>query len=428
MVDRMKPSRLRLLIADPSEHVRAYLASVITIDADQIVQARCATPVELLAAAFSDDLDVALVGLGSDGWLDAITAITATNPNLPVIVLGTTGSNEEIRAAMLAGGRAFLTKPASSDELREAIKAVAARRRPATVAPAAPPYEMGRLVAVVSPRGGSGCSTIAFNLAVTAARNGIDTVVVDANRGFGDIATLAGVRVKQTLLDAAKAPHRVDEFLTTGPLGIGILAAPVGPMDAAKVSTEELRMVLERLRERHDLVLVDAPGAVDDAHLMIVELADVLLVTVIADISALKNTHSYLALLEAAGLSRERRVVLNRHGEVSDVRSGDFRAAFGQIDHYIPADSIRMARAANRGVPVVVSDPESALAGAFTEIAAVIAGLAEDGTSAVATEPATRFGWLHRAKLAALYGSSDTMPAHAGSRDRSQPVLAAGPT
>ena len=432
MVDQVDATQLRILVADSSEHVRTRLASVIGFDGDQIVQTQCATPAELLTAAQADDVDVALVGLGPDGWLEAITATTRTRPTLPVVVLGTTGSNEEIRAAMLAGGRAFITKPASSDELRDAIRAVAARRRPAPDEPAAPSREMGRLVAVVSARGGSGCSTIALNLAVTAARSGIDTVVVDANRGFGDIASLAGVPVKRTVLDAAGAPDRVDEFLTPGPLGIRILAASQGPIAAAQVSVEDLRTILERLRERHDLIIVDAPGPVDDAHLMIAELADELLVTVIADIASLRNTRSYLALLGSADLNRDCRIVLNREGELHGTNSTDFRAAFGRIDHSIPFNAIRVARAGNRGVPVVLSDPESALVGAFTEIAAAIAGSAKGGTSASAaasaaasaTEPA-RFGWVRRAKPAVLRRPTDTKQGHSGRQDRSLPAGAA---
>ena len=62
----MNPSRLNVLVADPSEHVRANLACLIAIPGDLIVQAQCATPAELLAAAQAGDLDVVLVGLGSD--------------------------------------------------------------------------------------------------------------------------------------------------------------------------------------------------------------------------------------------------------------------------------------------------------------------------------------------------------------------------
>ena len=127
-VDLMPSSQLNVLIADPSAHVRAHLASLVALDAGQIVQAKCATPAELLAAAHADDVDVALVGLGAEGWLDAVATVTGTDPTLPVVVLGTTGSSEEIRGAMLAGGRAFLTKSASSAELLAAIKAVSAGR------------------------------------------------------------------------------------------------------------------------------------------------------------------------------------------------------------------------------------------------------------------------------------------------------------
>jgi pilus assembly protein CpaE len=402
MVDPVQASRLRILVADPSEHVRAHLARVIGIEAGQVVQTTCSTPVELLAAAQIGDVDVALVGLGSDSWLDAIAAMAGINPTLPVVALGTTGSNDEIRAAMLAGGRAFVTKTASSDELQEAINGVTARHRPDIDVPAAPAREVGRIVAVVGVRGGSGCSTIALNLGVTAARNGVDTVVVDANPGFGDISMLAGVAVTRTVLDAAAAPDRVDEFLTPGPLGVGILASSPGPTAAAQVSTDDLRRILERLRERHDLVIVDSPRVVDDAHLMIVELADELLVTVIADMASLRNTRSYLALLESADLARDHRIVLNREGDMNGTNGTDFRAAFGRLDHSLPFNAIRVAHAGNRGIPVVVSDPESALARAFTEIVAAIASSAEGCTSASAAAPqrAKRLRWLRTPKPA----------------------------
>lgn len=255
--------------------------------------------------------------------------------------------------------------------------------------------------------------------------SGIDTVVVDAKKGFGDIATLAGVRAELTLLDAAGAPHLVDEFLTPGPLGIGILASSPKPIPSAQVPTEDLRRILERLRERHDLVIVDTPGVIDDAHLMVVELADELLVTVVADIASLKNTKSYLALLESADLARERRIVLNRQGEVSGIDGNDLRSAIGRIDHSIPFNAIRVAHAGNRGIPVVISDPESALARAFTEIAAAIARSAEVGTPAAAMVPTTRFGWVRRSKPAVAYRRGDTKPARAGFGDWPLPAGAA---
>lgn len=342
----MQSSAVEALVADPSEHTRAWLASLVALDAGQIVRARCATPADLLLAVEAGGADVALVGLGSPGgWLEAIRAVSRHDRTLPIVVLGATGSNDEIRSAMLAGGHAFLTMPVSFDQLREAIRAVVARRPLAIVAPAMPAPESGRLVAVVSARGGSGRSTIALNLAVAASRAGIDTVLIDANAGFGDIATLAGlVGFEHALLDAARAPAQVDEFLTRGPGGVGILPTPAGPLDAERISTAELRAVLERLRECHDLVIVDTPGAVDEAHLTIVELADELVMTVVAEIAAVKSTRAYLTLLEAAGLVRDHRIVLNREGEPGSLETRDVRHVVARIDH-----TSRSASAVRRG-------------------------------------------------------------------------------
>ncbi|MHB8961397.1 MAG: AAA family ATPase, partial [Candidatus Limnocylindrales bacterium] len=377
---------------------------LVSHNGHQVVRARCASPGDLLAAVRAGGADVALVGLRPPGvWLEAIRAISRGDSALPIVVIGSTGSNEEIRSAMLAGGHAFLSMPVSFDELRGAIKAVVARHPRAgdDAVPAA--RAAGWLVAVVGARGGTGRSTIALNAAVAAGRAGVDTVLVDAGGGFGDIATLAClVRLDHTLLDAAEDPSRVDAFLAPGPLGIGILAAPARPVDAEGISADALRAALQQLRGSHDLVIVDAPAIVGEAHATIVELADELVVAVVGDMAAVKNTGAYLGLLEALGLSRDSRIVLNRTGEPGALDVREVRHALGRIDHVVPFDALRAARAGNTGVPVVVSDPQSGLARSLAEIAAAITGTPAPVGPAVASRRLPRFGLRHGTWLSRL--------------------------
>ena len=84
---------------------------------------------------------------------------------------------------MLAGARDFLMKPFSGDELVTAVRRVYQMRPPVVASAAegegtgaetaqavARPRREGKVIAVYSPKGGSGCTTIAINLAVALAK------------------------------------------------------------------------------------------------------------------------------------------------------------------------------------------------------------------------------------------------------------------
>ena len=108
------------------------------------------------------------------------------------------GEADYLRRSMLAGAREFLVKPFSSDELTASIRQVYARERDkvsrmaavptvatgggsGAAADRATPGEPGQVVAVFSPKGGVGRTTVAVNLAVAAATElGKKVVLVDA--------------------------------------------------------------------------------------------------------------------------------------------------------------------------------------------------------------------------------------------------------
>lgn len=67
----MQPPVLQVLVADASEHMRAWLASLVVLGGNH-VRAQCATPGDRLGAVQAGGADVALVGLRPhDVWLEA---------------------------------------------------------------------------------------------------------------------------------------------------------------------------------------------------------------------------------------------------------------------------------------------------------------------------------------------------------------------
>ena len=131
---------------------------------------------------------------------------------------------------MLAGAREFLVKPFSSDELTASIRQVNAREREKAeriastpAVRAQDPTENGQVVAVFSPKGGVGRTTIAVNLAVAASTElGKKVTLVDASFQLGDVAVLLNLNPKDKSmaelvpqLEQGSDPESVEAFTLT---------------------------------------------------------------------------------------------------------------------------------------------------------------------------------------------------------------------
>ena len=70
--------------------------------------------------------------------------------------------------------------------------------------------ETGKVVTVFSPKGGSGKTVLATNLAAAAARSGIKTLLVDLDLQFGDSALTLGVSPRATIADLTASRGDID--------------------------------------------------------------------------------------------------------------------------------------------------------------------------------------------------------------------------
>ncbi len=159
---------------------------------------------------------------------------------------------------------------AASAQYRELLAAVLA----------AVPARSARALFLTGSTPGVGTTTIALNLAVTAARQGRRVAVVDAARRSAVAARLA-LCDRPGLNEVLAGTASLDEALqeTEQP---GLVALTGGaPSAAAPRAAEAYRWLLRQLRQRFDLVLLDgppwtgrlestAPGAACDAAFLVV--------------------------------------------------------------------------------------------------------------------------------------------------------------
>jgi DNA-binding NarL/FixJ family response regulator len=124
----MTGTPLRVVIADDHRVVRDGLVTILgAMDGVQVVGA-AQDGAEAVALAGWEDADVVLMDLrmpGMDG-VEATRAVRASRPGTAVVVLTTYTDDESILAALQAGAAGYLTKNASTDDIRRALEAAAA--------------------------------------------------------------------------------------------------------------------------------------------------------------------------------------------------------------------------------------------------------------------------------------------------------------
>jgi pilus assembly protein CpaE len=308
----------------------------------------------------------------------AIEAATALDEQLPGIgrVLWAEPTATLLMKAIAAGVRGVLPANPSLSELRDAVRSALQALSRSQVSVAEPPPPTGRVVVITSPKGGTGKTTVAANLAVALASDGERTVaLVDLDLQFGDVEYALRLRPDNTMTDAVKLGDNLDTtsvkgYLTPHPSGVFALCAPGHPADAESLDHGHVRRVVELLSQIFDYVVVDTAAGIDDHMLNAVELATDVVLLVATDVPTVRSAQKSLAVFRQLGHDdRPWHIVLNRADAKVGLGPEDVEEAIGvKADIRVP-ESRAVGASMNHGSPVVESQPKSPPAKALISFA-----------------------------------------------------------
>ncbi|MGC9975038.1 MAG: AAA family ATPase [Gaiellaceae bacterium] len=137
--------------------------------------------------------------------------------------------------------------------------------------PEVPAGVEGKIVTVFSPKGGTGKTVIAANLAAALAHDeGKRALLLDLDLQFGDAAIMLGLEPDKTIFDLVVAPGELDADKLAGytvkhACGLDILPAPLRPEDAELVTESKVGRLLEVARYSYE-VIADARAALVPAR------------------------------------------------------------------------------------------------------------------------------------------------------------------
>jgi len=388
--------KITVLIVDDIDETRDNIRRLLQFDPNIDVIGAAKNGQEAIDLSQQIKPDVVIMDINMPD-IDGITAteiIRKKVPHTQVVILSVQSDPSYMRRAMLAGARDFLTKPPSIDDLTGAVhragkmaqeeRAKAAQAFPggaigggqvsAAVAPT-----LGKIIVVYSPKGGTGCTTIATNLALAMHSEDRRVVLVDASLQFGDVAVFLNEQVKNNILDLAP---RVDELdpevvesvtIRHAASGIRLVAAPPRPEMSDKVSSEQFTKLLQYLQRLFSYVIVDTCCYLTDVVQSALETADLIILITTQDIPSIKNCNSFLSLADASSIRRRIFFTMNRYDKriaITPERVGE--SLRQEILITIPLDEKIVSSAVNRGIPFMIDNKTSLPGKAIYQLADAI--------------------------------------------------------
>jgi pilus assembly protein CpaE len=234
----------------------------------------------------------------------------------------------------------------------------------------------GKLIALVSDKGGAGTSTVAANLAIQLTRAQRSVCLVELARPAGSVSEFLGLPDTDSMHAVVKALRcgqlrSLDGLLIEHDSGMRVLAeaaahgVPVPPRPA------EMDEIFDRLMQSFDLLVVDAPKQFDDMQLLVLDRAELILFVTEPAVPALRSARRTFDVLHRTGVDTAKiRVLLNRFVMLENLNPKTVERIVGcPVFWTIPDDYPAVVAAVNRGVPLAVSDGKPEIAERYAGLA-----------------------------------------------------------
>src|SRR2546428_1440179 len=234
----------------------------------------------------------------------------------------------------------------------------------------------GRMIVCFSPKGGSGKTTIAINLATILRRRGHSVALMDGVMQFGSVRhVLAVPPATRSIVDLPTGQGMrtsLSEVLWEGPSGVAVLLGPPRPEEAELMAAPDVATAMMLPAEDPDYVIVDAPSKLGEESLAVLDAADVILLVVTDLQASVANTRAAVDTFEALGYKGRIPILLvvNQADNAAGMSKGGIEHTLNlPVVGEIPTDWKLVAEALNKQQPFVLSSPNAAVSEAIDALA-----------------------------------------------------------
>jgi pilus assembly protein CpaE len=339
-------SQVKISVRD--QNAKAQLETIIaSCSGLKISKRQNGAPADLLIYELSPDAETEI---------QQISSLLNLNNIGEVFLIAAQADSNVLMKAIKAGVKAFFSLPLEESEVRDALEKFTERKRKGQVAA---PARRGRMIDIIGSKGGIGTTTVAVNIAVSLATNGVQKSValVDMNMLFGEIPIFLSIDPRYHWGEVVENMERLDEtflmnILSQHASGVHVLPSP-GYLDKRNAVTPEImERILRLMQELFDVIIVDGGQSFNRISLKAMQMSDQVLLLSLLSLPCLANVNRLLSSLEDDDyLSGDQlRVVINRYEKNSVISLTDARKSIeNDIFWTIPNDYRTTISAINQG-------------------------------------------------------------------------------
>jgi pilus assembly protein CpaE len=385
---------VKIIVVESLPKVAQQIQKVLSLMEGIEIVAELSSGEEAIGFIRANNPDVALIDLNlSDTSGFTLTeTIRRDYPPTQVIVVSQDKFYDTVLKAMRLGAADFITHDVKLDELNLAIKR-AADMAQAEKAKSASIYspevkgvfvskedrttQLGNIITVYSPKGGTGTTTLTLNLGLALMCDDCTVGVVDSSMQFGDVAILLNEVSKLSVLDLVPRIYELDPNLVDDVMllhkstGLRVLAAPPQPELAESVNGNHIVRILEMTQRIYDFIVVNTDSYISDPGLAAMDAADVIVLVTTQEVSAIQGIHRFLDLWDKLGMDRERfMLVVNKYNKNYAITADRISESLKMpVSMVIGRDDESMLQAVNLGIPLLEYNKKSPLVVEFKSLA-----------------------------------------------------------
>ncbi|SFB33312.1 pilus assembly protein CpaE [Collimonas sp. OK607] len=286
--------------------------------------------------------------------LAQVEYVTTHHPSIAVILLCATHTPEFLINSMRAGVREVLPSPVTASALEAAVSRIAAKRIGSHV------RTLGRILAFMPCKGGSGATFLATNLGYQLAE-AKSVLLIDLNLQFGEaLSFVHDGAPTSTLADVARDISRLDAtFLAASTVRVApnysILAAPEDPAQAMEMKPEHIDVILNLAVTQYDFILLDVGRTLDTLTIKALDRADRIFPVLQAGLPYIRNAKKLLTIFKSLGYPMDKvELIVNRYEKSGEVGIDQIRNSLGTVTlHTVPNSYKEVNASINHGDPMM---------------------------------------------------------------------------
>ncbi|MGR3765921.1 AAA family ATPase [Rossellomorea sp. NS-SX7] len=291
------------------------------------------------------------------------------------IILIVPDNMEHTRKAMNVGASDILRYSSDHDEKKEAIDQAVKylKLREEGIS-----YHLAkncRVISVCSPKGGIGRTSMVVNLASAFAKMGKKVGVLDANLQFGDVAMHFDQKPGGTIYEWVKEEYErhsysIDKYLVVHESGVSVMPAPSRPEFFEMISEVHIEKVIEEMKMRFDILLIDTPSYLSEIHLKCLERSEECLLLVSGELPVLKKSKLFIEALESFQLNEKLKIIRTRTAKKKQIDQSKMeRILEASIFASLPEQGQMISQSIDLGIPVVLSQPRTPIGKGYLRLA-----------------------------------------------------------